>query len=91
VIFRSGFVSLLPCSADKILIWITLHTIVKHDGIFVLLIPMIYRRIASIYLQIYKQHLLQKAKNSSFILPLDVLGQSGRKNFKKILPFFWEE
>ena len=88
---KGGHVSLLPCSADNILTWITLHTIVKYDGIFVLLIPMIYQCIMSNYLQIYKQHLLQKTKKSPFILPLDVFGQSGRKNVKKILPFLWEE
>ena len=61
---KGGHVSLLPCSADNILTWITLHTIVKYDGIFVLLIPMIYQCITSNYLQIYKQHLLQKTKKN---------------------------
>ena len=85
---KGGRISLLPCSTDNILIWIALLTIVKHDDIFVLLSPMIYRRIASNYLQIYKQHLLQKAKNSPFTNPLDVFGQSGRKMIKKIPPNF---
>ena len=66
---KGGHVSLLPCSADNILTWITLHTIVKYDGIFVLLIPMFYQCIMSNYLQIHKQHLLQKTKKISLHSP----------------------
>ena len=83
---KGSHVSLLPRSADNILTWITLHTIVKHNSIFVLLIPMIYQCITSDYLQFYKQHLLQKTKKNSLHSPTGRFGTKWPKKRQKNTP-----